>query len=228
MCSRRLLSLSFTLLLACNHPTAAKPEPVAALTAHLDSPADQLAFRQWFTFLAEAQYFRQPLPREVNDCAALIRYAYREALSPHNDEWIAAARLPFVPAFPAIAKYTFPRTPTGPNLFRISESESAQFADAETLLRFNAHLMGRDIEQAEPGDILWFHQLSQPMPFHTMVYLGVSQLDGTRGPYVVYHTGPGGEIRRLTVAELQRHPDQRWRPLSTNSNFLGVYRWDIL
>ena len=32
--------------------------------------------------LAEAQYFQPPAarPPEINDCAALIRYAYREAL----------------------------------------------------------------------------------------------------------------------------------------------------
>jgi len=24
------------------------------------------------------------------------------------------------------------------------------------------------------------------------------------------------------------HPDARWRPLPENTNFLGVYRWNIL
>jgi uncharacterized protein YfaT (DUF1175 family) len=66
------------------------------------------------------------------------------------------------------------------------------------------------------------------MPFHTMVYVGASQLDHTAGPYVVYHTGPGGEMRRVTVAELLHHPDPQWRPFPANSNFLGVYRWNIL
>jgi uncharacterized protein len=204
----------------------------------LDSAADQSAFRDWFTFLAEVQYFRTPLPREINDCAALIRYSYREALSIHNDAWIAAARLPEVPPFRTIDKYSYPATPLGANLFRIRPGEYsaadigngafAQFADAKTLLRFNTHLVSRNLEQAEPGDILWFHQLSQQLPFHTMIFLGPSKIDQTPGPYVVYHTGQNGVMRRIATRELLAHPDPQWRPFSSNSNFLGVYRWNIL
>jgi uncharacterized protein len=210
----------------------------------LDAPADQDAFRQWFTFLAEAQFFRRSLPREISDCAALIRYSYREALSIHNDAWIASARLPILPSIPAVSKYSYPHTPLAANLFRIqagefrasdiSDGTFAQFADAETLLGFNAHPVSRDIGQARPGDILWYHQLSHQMAFHTMVFLGQSQMDHTRGPYVVYHTGPdahadsAGEIRRVTVNELLAHPDPQWRPIDANANFLGIYRWNIL
>jgi uncharacterized protein YfaT (DUF1175 family) len=204
----------------------------------LDSPADRSAFLQWFTYLAEAQFFRKPLPREIDDCAALIRYSYREALSVHNDAWIAAARLPELPAIPAVAKYNYPFTPLAANLFRIhpgaytpadaANGTFAQFADAETLVRFNAHFIGRNVDRAQPGDILMYRQDSNRMPFHTMIYLGPSQLDRTPGPYVVYHTGPRGEIRRPTLAELQRHPDPQWRPFPANSNFQGVYRWNII
>ncbi len=53
----------------------------------LDDEHDRQAFRRWFTYLAEAQYFQAPgaRPAEINDCAALIRYAYREAL--HVARW---------------------------------------------------------------------------------------------------------------------------------------------
>jgi hypothetical protein len=38
----------------------------------LHDPADRSTFRRWFTFLAEAQYFRgRALPAEIDDCAAL-------------------------------------------------------------------------------------------------------------------------------------------------------------
>jgi uncharacterized protein len=225
---------------------ALNTRPVEADSAHdgtpdylrLDSPADQSAFRDWFTFLAEVQFFRTPLPREINDCAALIRYSYREALSIHNDAWIAAAHLPEIPPFRPIDKYAYPATLLGANLFRIRPGEYsaadigngsfAQFADAKTLLRFNTHLVGRNLDQAEPGDILWFHQLSQQMPFHTMIFLGPSKIDHTPGPYVVYHTGPNGVMRRIATPELLTHPDPQWRPFPSNSNFLGVYRWNIL
>ena len=49
---------------------------------------------------------------------------------------------------------------------------------------------------------------------------------------VVYHTGPvgkkPGEMRRARLEELLHHPSPRWRPVEGNSNFLGVYRWNIL
>jgi uncharacterized protein YfaT (DUF1175 family) len=35
-------------------------------------------------------------------------------------------------------------------------------------------------------------------------------------------------MRRLLVSDLLHHPDARWRPLPENTNFLGVYRWNIL
>jgi uncharacterized protein YfaT (DUF1175 family) len=209
----------------------------------LDSPADRTAFRAWFTFLAEAQWIRRPFPREINDCAALIRYAYRQALSVHNDAWIDTAHLPELPSTPPVAKYNYPFTPLGAALFRIRAGEYspadatngtfAQFADAETLLRYNAHLVSKDVDQAQPGDILMYRQLDGRLSFHTMIFLGPSQIDRTPGPYVVYHTGPiarttPGEVRRPSLAELQHHPDPRWRPFPANANFLGVYRWNIL
>ena len=45
---------------------------------------DRTALRQWFVFLADAQFYR-PTP-DVGDCAALVRHALREALRPHTPE----------------------------------------------------------------------------------------------------------------------------------------------
>src|SRR5262245_8662368 len=60
--------------------------------------ADERVFRRWFSFLAEAQYFQaaESRPAEISDCAALIRYAYREALRMHDARWAAEARLPIL------------------------------------------------------------------------------------------------------------------------------------
>src|SRR5262249_50318945 len=81
---------------------------------------DRRAFRRWFSYLAEAQYFQTPVnrPAEINDCAALIRYAYREALHAHDGAWAAAARLPVMPAIDSVSKYQYPYTPLGAALFR--------------------------------------------------------------------------------------------------------------
>ena len=210
----------------------------------LDDPRDQTAFRRWFTFLAEAQHFQLPAARpvEIVDCAALIRYAYREALRPHAAAWAAGAQLPLVPPLESVARYQYPYTPLGAALFRVregafrpsdvSDGAFAQFADAQTLRRLNTHFVTRDLARALPGDLLFFQQDSDHMPFHSMIYLGESQFAKDGAPYVVYHTGPDsggpGEIRRLSLPELLRFPQPQWRPIAANRNFLGVYRWNIL
>lgn len=210
----------------------------------LDSEEDQRAFRHWFTFLAESQYFRQPkrLAREINDCAALIRFAYRGALREHDGAWASELDLDAVPSEASVRKYSYPRTPLGVGLFRVqpgpflasnaADGSFAQFADAHTLQQFNTYFVTRDIRRALPGDVLFYRQLEQSMPFHAMLYLGRSNFEPQPGNWIVYHTGPlgggPGEIRRPSVDELLRHPSPRWRPNVGNANFLGVYRWNIL
>jgi len=210
----------------------------------LDDDHDRQAFRRWFTFLAEAQYFQKPelRPKEINDCAALIRYAYRETLRKHDGAWSAGAELPLISALDSIAKYEYPYTPLGTALFRVrsgpfrssdlADGTFAQFADVQTLHRLNTHFVTRDLSRAEPGDLLFFRQLSDHMPFHSMIFIGRSQIEHGASEYVLYHTGPTGsepgEIRRLTVEQLLRYPEPQWRPISINASFLGIYRWNIL
>lgn len=210
----------------------------------LNADRDRQAFRRWFTYLAEAQYFQNPgaRPVEIDDCAALIRYAYREALHIHDGAWADSAKLPIVPAFDSVAKYRYPFTPLGAALFRVrpgpfhptdlEQGAFLQFADAQTLWRFNTHFLSRDLARALPGDLVFFRQQSSHTTFHSMIYLGESQVrpDGHR--YFLYHTGPDhsskGEMRRLTVEELTHFPQSEWRPLASNPSFLGVARWNIL
>lgn len=208
----------------------------------LDSVEDRQAFRRWFTLIAEHQAFAGPrVPAEINDCAALLRYSYREALRRHDATWATTMDLGAVPAGSDITKYSFPYTPLGPRLFRTNEgifSEAdlndgtfAEFADVKTLVLDNAHLVSRDVLRALPGDLLFYRQFEQRSPFHSMVFLGQSRF-GPGSDWVVYHTGPNGswagEIRRVPLSWLLNHPDARWRPLPGNPNFLGVYRWNIL
>src|SRR3954447_26094059 len=65
----------------------------------LDSEGDRRAFRRWVTFLGESQYYRQvkKLPREISDCAALLRFAYREALREHDGAWASGLELESAP-----------------------------------------------------------------------------------------------------------------------------------
>jgi uncharacterized protein len=210
----------------------------------LEDECDREAFRHWFSFLAEVQYFEPATerPNEVVDCAALVRYAYREALRRHDSLWASSSHLLLVPSFDSIRKYNFPHTPLGPALFRrrpgpfaradLENGAFGQFANAETLERFNTFLISRNAGAARPGDLLFFRRSGQELVFHTMIFIGRSQIAPDSAAYLVYHTGPNaagvGEIRRLSLKELLHYPDPEWQPRSSNPVFLGVFRWNIL
>jgi uncharacterized protein YfaT (DUF1175 family) len=209
----------------------------------LTDPADQAAFRQWFTAIADYQAVRPraELPSEITDCASLLRYAYREALKRHDDTWFMEKGIE-VTALPGeIRAWRYPETPLGVGLFRVrpgpftpedtTNGAFAQFADAKTLVERNAYVVTRDVQLALPGDLLFYRQFGQSSPWHSMI---VTRIAGQTA--VVYDTGPidhsahgkSGELRRVTLAELLDHPQPQWRPLPSNPNFLGVYRWNIL
>ena len=204
----------------------------------LHGAADRAAFRAWFTALADtaASLPHDRLPREIDDCAALLRWCYRGALHAHDEAWQSTMPMEPPPPLASVVQYVYPLTPLGANLFRVrsgiytagdaKDGSFAQFADAKTLWQRNTFLVTRDVRAARPGDLLFYRQLEQNSPFHSMI------LTGTAHDWAVYHTGPigsgPGEVRRMALDDLLHHPDTRWRPVPENSNFLGVYRWNIL
>jgi len=203
----------------------------------LHSVEDRAAFRRWFWRLAETQAELPDAEKagEIQDCAALLRYSYREALKAHDAEWAETQHVGDV-AFESVRQWRYPETMLGAGLFRVrpgpfeegdeSNGAFAQFADAHALMSWNAYRVGRTLRAAKPGDLIFFKQLEQNSPYHSMV------ITGSDADWVVYHTGPigkhKGEMRRMTVADLLQHPDLRWRPVAENSNFLGVFRWNVL
>jgi uncharacterized protein YfaT (DUF1175 family) len=211
---------------------------------HLHSPEDRTAFRAWFVALAEQEAVLpdDKLPTEIDDCAALLRFAYRESLVQHDDRWLAAQPDPNrFTSLVSIAQYHYPQTPLGLNLFRVTPGPFtaadldnnrpaggafAQFADAHALLALNTYLVSRNVHAALSGDLLFFRQLEQNSQYHSMV------IAGAHADWVIYHTGPigrqKGEIRRVSIEDLLHHPDARWHPIPANTNFLGVYRWNLL
>lgn len=241
--------------------THTAPREVAAMQVHpdwrdhnangfpdsleLQNPGDARAFLDWLRYLAEDQFYRDEdaLNPEVKDCAGLLRYAYREALRRHDGDWANRLGLRAMQPMPDVGKYSYPFTPLRANLFRLrpgpflpedlENGAFGQFADAENLLLYNASRIGKDIGQAQPGDLLFFRQEDQGMPFHAMLYLGESMMEpGDGKEYILYHTGPDGswpgEMRRRTIGEMLRHPEARWHPVPVNPAFLGVYRWTIV
>ena len=205
----------------------------------LNDPADQAAFRRWFTLIAEYQAIRPTLevPAEITDCASLLRYSYREALKRHDENWFADTGMEIGAPPGEVRAWNYPHTPLGAALFRVApgalspedlqRSAFAQFADAKTLVERNAYHVSRDVRQALPGDLLFYRQFGQSSPWHSMIVDRV----GTE-TLVVYNTGEdhgnAGEMRRVALSELLEHPQPQWRPLPDNPNFLGVYRWNIL
>ena len=61
------------------------------------------------------------LSGEINDCAALLRYAYREAMRRHDSTWASDANFGALPTAADIAKFSYPYTPLGANLFRTTQ-----------------------------------------------------------------------------------------------------------
>jgi uncharacterized protein YfaT (DUF1175 family) len=205
----------------------------------LSDSADREAFRQWFVLIADYQAMRpkEQVPKEITDCASLLRYAYREALKKHDAGWFKDTGME-VTALPGeIGAWHYPDTPLRAGLFRItpgpfeqgdeSDGAFAQFADVKTLVERNTYLVSRSVWQAEPGDLLFYRQFDQSSPWHSMIVTKVGS-----GAAVVYDTGEdhgaAGELRRVELTDLLAHPQPEWRPLSSNPNFMGVYRWNIL
>jgi uncharacterized protein YfaT (DUF1175 family) len=212
--------------------------------ARLADPRDRENFVRWATFLAEALYYRRS-PRaleEVQDCAALVRYAYRNALMAHPSAWRRSAELPFDPGFGDVREFSYPQWPLGRGLFRtrpgpfarpdVQNGAFAEFADAASLLHFNTFAVSRDVAAAQPGDLLFFYQRGQNQPYHSMMFVGVSHFQPQGDDWLIYHTGDlsgaGGEVRHLRVSILMQHPEPRWRPVAANPAFLGVYRFNLL
>jgi uncharacterized protein YfaT (DUF1175 family) len=212
----------------------------------LADESDRAAFRAWFVLLADAQFYRTT--PDVTDCAALVRHAAREALRPHTPEWRRQAALPRSGVYPDVRAKT-QTADGGLALFRVSDSTPstparyAEFADARTIIRLNARFIGRDLAALRPGDLLYFHQRGQREPDHLMIYVGASPFEPEARDWIVYHTGPpspdeladpgnkvpaGGEVRKVRLADLQRHPAPRWRPASNNPGFVGVFRLEML
>lgn len=236
--------------------TASKPKPALLLTdsdadgipdgAELRTHNDRQNFRKWFCQIAEMQFYRlsDGWNPEQRDCSGLVRFAWREALRRHDRSWFQAMGEGYESIAPDVGAYSLDRSPVGEKLFRtdygsfipedLVNGKFAEFADARTLKNFNAKYIGRNRLRLQPGDLLFFHQpWVQKFPYHVMIFIGEARhASGGEGDWIVYHTGssPGenGEVKKLRLAVLDRHPDPRWRPLATNNNFLGFYRLKIL
>lgn len=216
--------------------------------AELLTHEDRAAFVRWFTTLAEAQHLRRDdgWARVHQDCAGLVRFAYREALKRHDDAWLARRRyLPRIDQ-PDVAAVRYPELPfMGELPFSISgrtfdpeapaEAQFTAAPNAETLWQANTTFVSRDLADARAGNLIFFRvPYGTDTRMHTMIVLGdrVGASHTDVGRRVVYHTGTratdGGEVRLVDFDTLAAHPDADWHPTPDNPRFLGVFRLDLL
>nr|WP_229508091.1 DUF1175 family protein [Massilia sp. Dwa41.01b] len=199
--------------------------PVMALSAPLRAetrltPAQSRAFRGWMVRIVRDQVQRGPSPRwQHRDCAGLVRFAVTEALSPHDARWMRAngmrpdAGLP--PELDLDAGQALLR-----NRWVQTGGTVGHFVTALALVQHNSRPVGRDINDAQPGDLLFYdHGDAQ----HLMVWMGAS---------VAYHTGTttpvDNGLRGVGIRQLMNWKDTRWQPAVDNPNFAGVYRLSFL
>ena len=214
--------------------------------AELQSFMDRENFRQWFTQIAEGQFYHlsDQWNTEQRDCAGLVRFAWREALRRHDRAWFQKMGPGYQAVAPDVGRYSLEQGPLGEKLFRtsfgaykdgdLSSGAFSDFADARTLKNFNVKFISRDRHYAQPGDLLFFYQpWVQKFPYHVMLFLGSSKLNNEpASDWVVYHTGASptdeGTVKKVELSVLDHHPNKRWRPVESNTNFLGFYRLKIL
>lgn len=215
-------------------------------TVELSSYSDRENFRAWFRLIAEAQYYElnKDWNAEQRDCAGLVRFAWRETLRRHDRSWFQKMGPLYKTVASDIKRYHLDNNAIGEKLFRtqfgaykegdVDSGVFSEFADARTLKTFNAKFISRDRREARPGDLLFFYRpWVQKYPYHVMVYVGPSQIADDQTPdWVVYHTGASpvdeGTVKKVALSVLDHHPNRRWRPIESNSNFLGFYRLKIL
>ena len=193
-------------------------------------------FRAWFVNISAYQVieFSKRWSDEERDCSGLIRFAAREALKNHKEEWFLETAIDYelwhektgidLRAIPDVKKYNYPDIPIlKGKIFLSNAGEFTYFADAYNLVRSSMIFKGRDLSVARPGDIIFFHHPS-PSTFHSMIYTG----DG-----LIYHTGPlsekdSGVLKLWRMEDYLRTMPYQWLPIHNNENYLGVYAFKFL
>jgi len=194
----------------------------ASAAARLDREQSQ-RFRDWMTLLVRAQLERGPTPRWTHrDCAGLVRFAAGEALRPHDARWLRANGMRDAEStrqLPPELNLT-PAQRTLTQRWARFDGSTGAYVSALGLIQQNSRFIAKDVNQALPGDLLFFDQGDDQ---HLMIWLE---------RYIAYHTGTvtptDTGLRAVAVSDLMQWKDSRWQPLDGNPNFVGVFRLDFL
>ncbi|MDH5657294.1 MAG: DUF1175 domain-containing protein, partial [Spirochaetia bacterium] len=201
-------------------------------TAELNAESDRNAFLDWFVRIAESQFKKKNYgwnPDE-QDCSGLIRYSYREALKKHNTEWYRKNGIVMDKNLPDVDRFNYPDVPLiGKKIFKIKKGPASDpesfgvYADAKTLMSFNLDFISRDINEANQGDILFFHDPDNfNSPYHSMIVVKNDLQD----IILLYHTGTEQGIKRIPLSYLEN--SERFYPGVWNRYFMGIFRFHII
>ena len=214
--TRRALVLGALVMAAARSAEALTPDETPDV--RLDARQSRV-FRAWMVRIVSEQLRQGPTPRWFHrDCAGLVRFAVAEALRPHDAAWLRASGLSARALPPDVAL-------DGDERRRLlgwaqPDGTRAAFATAAVLVARNSRGLGKDVNVAEPGDLLFFDQGDDQ---HLMVWMG---------GWVAYHTGyetpSDNGLRAVPLHQLMHWKDTRWRPRSGNPNFVGVFRLAFL
>ncbi|GAA5167843.1 DUF1175 family protein [Viridibacterium curvum] len=176
-------------------------------------------FRAWLTWLVREQLQRGPNPRWTHrDCAGLVRFAVAESLNEHNDAWRQANGVQGQQLPPPLDLSDTQRQLR--HRWITLDGKVSAFVTASALITRNTRLVSREYGQAEAGDLLFFDQGDDQ---HLMVCMG---------GWIAYHTGTvtpqDNGLRATPLKDLLQWKDTRWRPISSNPNFAGVFRLSFL
>ena len=203
----------------------------------LNDSNDRKNFIGWFTTIAESEYYMisDNWDKKQQDCAGLIRFAWRESLKKHNDTWLKKFKYLSDTSFDNIKVYNYPDLPIiKDKIFKIKNSSFStndvdkifsDFADAKNLIFCNTKYISKNYSDAEKGDLLFYQNQESE---HIMIVLNGS-ID-KKNIILVYHDGDlkKGKVKRIKLNELLEHPDYIWHPLPENNFFIGVFRLSIL
>lgn len=192
--------------------------PAVAAVPKLSHPQEQ-AFRSWFLEIVKAQMERGANPRwKQRDCAGLVRFAAAEAFKRHDLAWKKANGYRHQALPPEVE--VDPRDFDPQRLWQEKSGKKSAYVSARNLIGRNAMFVTKDVNEARPGDLLFFDQGQDQ---HLMIFLGT---------HIAYHTGKVSKdddgLRIATVDELMNWKDTRWQINAENSNFLGFYRFSFL
>jgi uncharacterized protein len=203
---------------ACAWPVLSVAMPMAGAPV-LDAEQSR-RFRAWFVLLVAQQLRQGPNARWYHrDCAGLVRFAVGETWRPHDAKWRAQNGLS-ERRLPPELELTPAQQAAWPQRWRRIDGSVGAFATAFSLVQENSVLVSRDINLAEPGDLLFFDQGDDQ---HLMIWMG---------NYIAYHNGRRTRddtgLRAVGVQQLLTWSDVRWQPRSDNPNFIGVFRLRFL